>query len=280
MLNEPLVHFGALALVIFVVYGLFNSSGTPAPDRIVVTAPKIEQMAVIFAKTRQRPPTAEELKGLIDDYIKEEIYYREALTLGLDKDDTVIRRRLRQKIEFLSDATVDALSPTDVDLETYLKQHPADFEVEPMLALQQVFLNPDRHGDRIDQDAASILEALLASPETDPASLGDASLLPADLPQTGKTAIAQTFGPELAEALDKAAPGQWTGPVKSEFGLHLIRVSERKPGRIPVLAEVRDAVAREWSNAKRKELEDRRLEELLKRYRVTIESLAAAATTP
>jgi PPIC-type PPIASE domain len=280
LLKEPLLHFVAMALVIFAVYGVFSRGGTLAPDRIIVTAPKIEQMAAIFAKTQHRPPTADELKALIDNYIKDEIYYREALILGLDKDDTVIRRRLRQKMEFLSDASIDALSPTDTDLDAYLKAHLADFEIEPMVAFQQVFLRPDRHGDKIDQDAASILEALRTSPETAPSSLGDPSLLPADLPLTRKMAVAQTFGPELGEALDQAIPGRWTGPVRSAFGLHLIRVSERKPGRMPALTEVRDAVAREWSNSKRKELEDRRLEEWLKRHPVTIESSAASGTAP
>jgi hypothetical protein len=245
-----------------------------------VTAPKIEQMAAIFAKTWQRPPTEAELKGLIDDYVKEEIYYREALILGLDKDDTIIRRRLRLKMEFLSDAAVEALSPTDADLEAYLKTHPADFEIEPMLAVQQVYLNPEQRDVKIDEDAESILRILLTSPETDPSSLGDATLLPASLPLTRKSAVAEAFGPTLAEALAKTIPGQWTGPVVSDFGLHLIRVSERTPGRMPVLAEVRDAVRRDWSNAKRKELEDRRLEVLLQRYHVTIENPAVSGTAP
>ena len=280
LLNEPLVHFIVLALVIFTGYGLLNRERTAAPDRIVVTAAKIEQLVSVFARTWQRPPTADELKGLIDDYVKEEIYVREASVLGLDEDDTVIRRRLRLKMEFLNDSVADALVPTDADLGTYLKANPGAFEIDPMLAFQQVFLNPDRHGDRIDQDAASILEVLLTSPATDPASLGDASLLPAELTLTTKTSIGRTFGADFAEALDKAAVAHWTGPVRSAFGLHLVRVSERKPGRLPALDEVRDAVAREWANARRKEIEDRRFDELLKRYEVTIENFGGAAANP
>ena len=145
-----------------------------------------------------------------------------------------------------------------------------------MLAFQQVFLNPERHGDRIDQDAAAILEALRTNPATDPATQGDASLLPAELPLTGKTSIGQTFGAEFAGALDMATPGQWTGPIKSGFGLHIVRVAERKAGRTPALDEVRDAVVREWSNDKRKELEDSRFNALLKRYEVTIENPSGA----
>jgi len=278
--GEPLFHFLLAALVIFAAYGVLGPTSSRRSDRIVVTEPKIEQFAAVFAKTWQRPPTASELKGLIDDYVKEEIYVREATTLGIDKDDTVIRRRLRLKMEFINDAAIDALVPSDVELNAYLKSNQADFELEPMLAFQQVFLNPERHGDKIDQDAATILELLLTSPGTDPASLGDASLLPPELPLTGQASIAQAFGPEFSAALDKAAPGLWTGPVRSGFGVHLIRVSERKPGRLPELTEVRDAVAREWANARRKELEALRFEELLKRYEVAIEGLGGAAAAP
>lgn len=277
LLKEPLLHFLLLALVIFAAYGWLGPSGAGRPDSIVVTGASIEQIAAIFAKTWQRPPTAAELKGLIDDYVKEEIYYREAKLLGLDTDDTIIRRRLRQKMEFVNDAAAELLTPTDAELEAYLKAHPTEFEIEPMLAFQQVFLNPERHGDKIEQDAAAILEVLLTNVATGPAALSDPTLLPFELPLTSSSSIAQTFGPEFAEALGNVAPGQWAGPIMSGFGRHIVRVSERKAGRVPALGEVRDAVAREWSNAKRKELEDRRFSELLKRYEVTIESPSGAA---
>jgi PPIC-type PPIASE domain len=276
LLQEPLIHFTIFALLIFGAYALISPQRENAPDQILLTVAKIDQIASLFAKTWQREPTVGELKGLVDDYVKEEIYYREAKELGLDTDDMVIRRRLRQKIEFLHDAAVDTLTPTDAELGAYLKAHLAEFGIEPMLAFQQVFLNPERHGDRIDKDAAAILETLRINPATDPATQGDASLLPAELPLTGKTSIGQTFGAEFTSALEMATPGQWTGPIRSEFGLHIVRVAERRAGRTPALGEVRDAVLREWSSDKRKELEDSRFNELLKRYEVTIESPSGA----
>ncbi|MGO8154583.1 peptidyl-prolyl cis-trans isomerase [Rhizobium leguminosarum] len=280
MLREPLVHFLALALLIFAGYGLLGADTDDKPDSIVVTASKIEQMATVFTKTWQRPPTAEELKGLIDDHVKEEILVRQALEIGLDRDDTVVRRRLRQKMEFLNAADAETLTASDAELDAYLKANAATFEIDPMLAFQQIVLNPQRPGEAIEQKAAAILEVLLSQPAADPTSLGDASLLPPELPLTSKTSIGQTFGADFAEELDKISAGQWTGPVKSGFGLHLIRVSERVPGRVPALEVVRDAVAREWTNAKRKELEDQRFTELLKRYVVSIESPAGAETGP
>jgi PPIC-type PPIASE domain len=275
LFREPLLHFFALALVIFAVYGVLGPTGAGRPDNIVVTISKIDQFASVFALTWQRPPSAEELKGLIDDYVKDEIYAREALVLGLDKDDAVIRRRLRLKMESMNDSGVDAVAPTDADLEAYLKAHPDEFEIDQLVAFQQAFLNPQRHGSQIDRDAASIRDTLRASPSADLATLGDVTLLPSELPLTSKTSISQTFGPEFADALNIIDPGEWTGPIKSAYGLHIVRVSKRQAGRFPALGEVRDVVVREWSNDRRKKLDDARFNELLKRYRVIIRSRSA-----
>jgi hypothetical protein len=204
LLKEPLVHFLVLGLIIFAVYHALNRSNEQEPDKIVVTQARMEQLAGLFAKTWQRPPTATELKGLIDDYVKEEILYREALALGLDNDDTVIRRRLRQKMEFLSDTVIGALNPTDEELETYLKSNMSKFELDSQIAFEQVFLNPERRGDQIEEDAASILEALNSNASADAAKLGDATLLPLELDLTSATRISQAFGPQFAKAIRSA----------------------------------------------------------------------------
>lgn len=275
ILREPLVHFLALALLIFAAHGLLRT-GADAPEKIVVSASKIEQMAKVFTKTWQRSPTADELKGMIDDYVKEEILVRQALELGLDRDDTVVRRRLRQKMEFLNAADAVPVTVTDPELEAYLEANPATFATDAKLAFEQVFLNPARHGDTIAEDAAALLAELRSNDMADPASLGDVSLLPAAVLLTSKAAIDQTFGGDLADGLEKAPLGQWTGPIASSFGLHLVRVSEHAPGRVPQLKDVRDEVAREWENAKRAQLEQQRFGELLARYQVSVEAATAA----
>lgn len=280
LLKEPLVHFLVLGLIIFAVYHALNRSNEQEPDKIVVTQARMEQLAGLFAKTWQRPPTATELKGLIDDYVKEEILYREALALGLDNDDTVIRRRLRQKMEFLSDTVIGALNPTDEELETYLESNMSKFELDSQIAFEQVFLNPERRGDQIEEDAASILEALNSNASADAANLGDATLLPLELDLTSATRIGQTFGPQFAKAVDQLTPGAWGGPIKSTFGTHLVRVNKREPGRVPALNEVRAAVKREWATEQRKKLEDKRFAELLKRYDVSIERQLNPTTSP
>jgi hypothetical protein len=280
-LREPLIHFLAVAVLVFAAYHVFASSTDGGnTDRIVVTSGKIEQVAARFAQVWQRPPSPQELKGLIDEQVKEEIYVREAVALGLDKDDTVIRRRLQQKMELLSDASADAVSPTDAELETYLKLHPERFAIDLAMSFQQVFLNPQRHGSVIDQTVATVLETLRAYPETDASTLGDASLLPVEMPLTSLTSIDHMFGSEFAVAIGKAQVGAWTGPIASSFGLHIVRISERQQGRVPALSEVRDAVNREWTNAKRKELANDRLVALVKRYGVTVEPVPAGGTKP
>lgn len=271
LLKEPLVHFLALALGIFALYGALNRSDGPRADEIVVTGAKIEQLAGLFAKTRQRAPTATELKGLVDDHVKEEILYREALALGLDKDDTVIRRRLRLKMEFLSQAEADAATPVDTELEAFLKANPERFQIDPMLALRQVFLNPERHGEAIEQQAASVLEVLRSDPAGDPSALGDATTLPAELPLTRKASIGQIFGSDFAEAVARIPPNMWAGPIKSSFGLHIVQVGESRPGRPATLAEMRARVAQEWANEQRRQIEEKQFAERLKRYRITIE---------
>jgi len=272
LIREPLLHFLLLALAIFAIYDQLGDGKTQAPDSIVVTAPKIEQMAGLFTKTWQRAPTSDELKGLIDDYVKEEVLVRQALSLGLDRDDTVVRRRLRQKMEFLNAVEAEELQATDAELEAYLAANPDAFAFDGMLAFQQVFLNAQQRGGTIEQDAAAILELLQTNPEADRSLLGDTTLLPPDLPLAPEASIREIFGAEFTDALGKAIVGQWTGPIVSTFGYHLLRVVERKPGRVPALGEVRDAVQREWTNARRKSLDDQRFAELLKGYVVSIES--------
>lgn len=278
---EPLVHFSLLALLIFAAYALLAPKGAQPDDTaIVVSAPKIGQIAAIFERTWQRPPTPDELKAMIDDYIDEEILVREAQALGLEEDDTVIRRRLRQKMEFLGEAEVTALAPSDADLQAFLDTHPEMFAVEPRIGFEQVFLNPERRGAAIFPDAEALMATLKADPAVDPATTGDASLLPPVTEPMSITAIGRIFGPDFAAAVEQAAPGVWTGPIESAYGVHLIRVRQGEAGRLPPLDEVREVVLREWTNARSKELAADRMAALRERYQITIEVPAAPGTAP
>jgi len=275
ILKEPLLHFLVLGAGLFIASGLMSKPGSgAAPGKIVVTVGQVEHLATGFAKTWQRLPTDAELKGLIDDWVRDEIATREAMALGLDKDDTVIRRRLRQKLEFVSDDIAAQTEPTDADLNAYLQAHPDSFRVEPLFTFSQVYLDPAKHGGNLARDAARVLAQLRqAGGKGDISTLGDSLLLERTLQSAPKSEVAKQFGDQFAAALGGLAAGQWQGPVESGYGVHLVLVSERKEGRPPELADVRDVVRREWANARRLEGNARFYQELLKRYAVTIEGL-------
>ena len=276
VLKEPLVHFIAIAVGIFVLYGVAQH-GADGRRRTASSSPAPGSSS--SQRSSPRPGSArlpaEELKGLVDGYVKEEIYVREAYALGIDQDDTVIRRRLQQKMEFLNDAEIDAVAPTDAELEAYLKAHADHYRVEPLTAFEQVFLNPEKRGDAIDRDAAEILAGLLRDPDADWATSRRSDAAPAGLSaHRRKPSIDNSFGAGFADGLKDMAPGVWSGPVPSSYGLHVVRVTAREAGRLPDLAEVRDAVARDWGNEKRKAIEKQRFDALLARYEVVIEDPA------
>jgi parvulin-like peptidyl-prolyl isomerase len=275
LIREPLFHFLLLAGLIFAAYGLV-AGRVETEEAIDVTPAKIEQMAAIFARTWQRPPTADELKGLIDDYVKEEIYVREAVRLGIDQDDTVIRRRLRMKMEFLNDAEAEATPATEADLSAYLAAHPDKFREAPRVAFEQVYLDAQKRGDAAQADAAAILVSLKKD-ATFAAGAGDTTLLPPSMPLTDRQGIAQMFGDDFAAGVVTLPVGDWQGPVPSGFGLHLVKVTAQEAGRLPALAEIRPQVEREWLNDRREAMARQKLNELLKRYKVTIEPFTPPA---
>lgn len=278
ILHEPLLHFVVLAALIFAAHGLMSvPSEATAPQRIVVTAGQIEHLATGFARTWQRPPSDAELKSLVDDWVREEIATREALALGLDRDDTVIRRRLRQKLEFVSEDIAALVEPTEADLDAYFRAHADAFRVEPEFTFLQVCFDPARHAGRLDRDVAEALAKLKRLGEAaDPSEVGDSSLLEHRFESVPMAEVARQFGDGFAAALDKLTPGQWQGPVESGYGTHLVLVLGRTEARAPELAEVREAVKREWENDRRQDGNRKFYEEMLKRYTVTIEGVDAA----
>ena len=275
-LREPLVHFLSLGLLLFLVFE-WRGGGTGS-NRIVVTAGRIEHLASGFARTWQRPPTEAELKGLVDDYLKEEIAAREATAGGLDRDDAVIRRRLRQKFEFLAEDDADRAPPTETELSAWLTNHPEAFPAEPQVALRQVFVSPERRGASAPAEAEKVLARLRAAgPEADAARLGDPTTLPGELPLGPIREVSSIFGDGFARAVEALPPGQWAGPVRSGYGLHLVLVRQRVSGREPDLAAVRSQVEREVIAERRRQALDALYQRLLARYAVTIERPPAPA---
>lgn len=281
LLKEPLLHFLLLGAAIFAVFEAVSPANSDtageAAAEIVVSQARVDALTEKFVRTWQRPPSAQEVDGLIQDYVREEAAVREATALGIDRDDTVIRRLLRQRLEFITEDVATLAEPTDADLAAYLRDHAEDFRGEDRVSFSHVYFDPQRRGAALAADAAQLRARLNAQPvpaQADAerlADLGDASLLERQFTDLPLSMAARMFGEAFAAALREQPPGQWSAPVASEYGEHLVYVTALTPGRIPELAEIRDAVQREWATARRRAALDAFYADLLQRYRVTVE---------
>jgi len=272
ILREPLIHFFVLGAGIFLLFGLIGGSEEDQTDTIIVKAGQIDRMVEGWKKTRMRAPTVDELKGLIEDRIREEIYYREALAMGLDRDDMIIRRRLRQKMEFLSHDLTAQVDPTEAELEAYLQENTIMFLIEPWITFRHIYLNLDKRGNDTHNDALRLLARLRSGDnKIDAATLGDPFPLPRDYESVPESDVRNLFGRDFTAQLLTQELNVWHGPVPSGYGLHLVLIRERTKPRIPELDEVRDAVSREWVETRRRETNEEIFKQLRERYTVVVE---------
>lgn len=262
LLREPLVHFLVLG---FAVFGLFAAFGEPtpppSPDRLEITEDDAARLVGQFQATWRRPPTPDELSGLIERLIDEEVYVREARALGLDRGDAIVRQRLAQKMVFLTESGAEAAIPDDARLQAHLDAYPERFTRAAVVAFEQVPLSG------ASEETQAVLAALRTG--TSPSELGAPSLLPPALPPSPRTVIDGTFGTGFFAAVAGLEPGVWAGPLESAYGSHAVRVTLSRPARVPDLAEIRDAVERDWREEVRADLAAARLEALKSRYEIT-----------
>lgn len=268
--REPLVHFLLLGGLLFLWFQWRGGAAGPGTSRIVVTPGQVLNLASGYTKTWSRPPSEDELKGLIDEYVKEEIATREAMALGLDRDDTVIRQRLRQKLEFLSGDGASA-PPTDSEIEAWVKAHPGAFGGELRLSFRQVFFRKDTRKDARKEAEKVLARLRAAGPGARTDDLGDGTMLPAEMPLDTLTEVGRTFGDDFARRLAEVPAGEWSGPLTSSYGLHVAFVSERLEAEAPSLAAIRPLVARELLAERQKKELQALYEKLLAKYDVTIE---------
>jgi hypothetical protein len=271
--KEPLIHFLLLGGLIFVLYSMVSDRDED-PDEIFISRGQQENLINTFSRTWQRPPTPQEYQGLLRDYIRQEIAYREGQTMGLDEDDIVIRRRLRQKLELLAEDVAALVPPTAAELQAYLDDHAETFMLDPRLTLQQIYFSTDRRGDTARQEALAMLEALNSGVLNEPArSLGDPLPLPSEIDDLRVSEIDRLFGGEFTAGLQELEIGTWSGPVRSGFGWHLVLIEEKVAGRVPQLNEIRDTVQREWLNDRRLETIEGLYQRLAENYTIEIEPL-------
>ncbi len=266
LLREPLLHFVAIGGLIFLLFAAIDAPREAPADTIVVTPAGIDRLAAGFGSVWKRMPTDDELDALIEEHVREEVYYRAALALGLDRNDTIVRRRLRQKMAFLADTGADLLEPAAGELEAHLAANEQTYRRGPRLAFEQIYLGETPGQETI----ARSLSALRSDPVTGPSALGEPTLLPAQLGLSPPNAIYGVFGKGFFESLAERPPGVWAGPVVSANGAHLVRILDSLPARTPPLEEVRDAVLRDWKAAKAQELRELHYNRLRARFVVEI----------
>jgi hypothetical protein len=270
-----------LGLGIYAGYAWLNPGEAPESDQtIVVGAGERAWMRTSFEKRWKRPPTPNELEGLTKEYIRETAFYREALAMGLDKDDTIVRRRLAQKLEFLVQDLIDVKPATDEELEAYFDEHRADYRQPDLITFTHAFVDPDKWSNQTESHAATVLEGLEQAddPTSGAKELGDPFMLQLYYPERTEAEISKLFGGGFARSVGDLSLGAWQDPVLSGYGVHLVYVHAKETFPDPAFANVRDRVAEDWMEAKREELNDEYRERLLEKYTVVIEDDATSDT--
>lgn len=265
-LREPLLHFIIIGGLFFLLYTVVNDTSENSTEVILITPERIVQLETGFNGVWNRLPSAEELEHLIQEEVRSEVYYRDALALGLDKNDTLVRRRLQQKMEFLTDTGIYLQDPSARELETYFAANEQAYRSEARLALEQIYLGEAPAVETV----AHTLKRLLAEPAMEPARLGQRTLLPAQLKLSRPDAIDSVYGKGFYKQIAELAPGEWGGPVSSDYGTHLVRTLDGQPARVPPLEEVRDVVLRDWKTAKAEENREQDYAQRRSRYNVEI----------
>jgi hypothetical protein len=270
LLREPLLHFLLLGILLFVLYNVVSGWRGGADRRIVITDATVMGLVQTFQGLWQRPPTLRELKALINDRVREEVLYREGAAMGLDRDDIVIRRRVLQKLDVISEESADQAAPSDAALAGWLKDHAAQYAQPPVLDFDQVLFDPVRHGAHLASDLDGALAQLRAG--ADPAKFGDHGLLPGHVASSPLDSVARDFGEPFAQALLKLPTGSWQGPVSSGYGAHLVRVTRLVPGRPATLDEVRGSVERDFESDRRARAREDYYRRVRQDYKVVIEA--------
>ncbi|WP_128891167.1 peptidyl-prolyl cis-trans isomerase [Erythrobacter sp. HKB08] len=255
--REPLVHFLAAGAALFLLFAWIGEEADPASRTITVTKEDRARLALQWEQTMSRAPTDAELDALTEQFVREEVLYREALRLGLDRDDAVVRKRMATKMDYLANSAAETAQPSDEVLQDWLDTHAARFAEDARFSFEQRYF-----AER------SQAEAALASG----VSKGEAISLPASLVMQERGRVAGHFGEAFTRSLEAMEPGEdWQGPVASGFGWHLVKLTGRQVGEVPPLDQIRDRVLADWQadTAKARREEGYRI--LREAYEVEIE---------
>jgi hypothetical protein len=273
LIKDPLVHFLLIGAALFALAAWRGESVSTGRERIVVTGEQVAQARSAAALLQGREPTAEELAELVEPIVRDEVLYRQALTLGLDENDDEVRRRLVEKMTYLTQDLADPEPSSADELRAFYASSPERFTIPALVSFDQVFFSPGVRGDALDADAAAGLGALRAGRA--PAEVGDRTPLRESYDNAPREQVSVLFGDALAEALFTAPPGDWSGPFRSDFGLHAVRLRNRSEPRLPAYDEIAPRVAEEFGAERRREANERAYQEIRAQYEVVIEPPAA-----
>jgi len=266
LLKEPLLHFVAIGGLLFVAHAALDQSdggGAAAPPAIHLTAADAEWLKEMWTRQWRRPPTDEELKSLVADHLKEEVLSREARALELDIGDTVVRRRLAQKMIFLLEDTIRTAEPPEAELRALYEMRPDLVRTPARVSFSQVFFRRE-HGDNRARSSLAALSDTAALP----VEHGDRLLLGDTFADQDEQALTNVFGANFARAVMALPVGKWSGPVESGYGLHLVKVTEAPPSRTLLFTEVRERLAEEWRRQRQEAANAQLYEGLLRKYRL------------
>ncbi len=271
LLREPLLHFLLIGAALFIV---FDQVGDPVEvdNRIVISQADLDILAIDWLRRTGRPPSPQQVEQQLRQYIREQVLSREAVNLGLDRNDVIIRRRLAQKMRFLFDDLGQVSDPTDADLNVFMSKHVKRFTLPATLSFRHIFLDPDSRGEAIQDQAKQLISRLQDSNAVvDTSELGDPTLLPLQFDNQTRLQISNLLGDEFAEQVYRLPVSRWSGPVASGYGLHLVYVHSRTAARVQPLTEVRQSVIRQWRAAKQQELNDLFYQGIHQRYEIILD---------
>jgi PPIC-type PPIASE domain len=260
--KEPLFQFLLIGFGLFLLYNLVNTE--KAKDEIVIDDFLINELAAKWKIKRTRQPNLAEIKGLVSLYIDQEVMYREALAMNLDHNDEIIKRRLAQKMEFISDEFAASLQPTQNMLREYYEAHKRNYQQPSVFSLKQVYFSEDKRKTAF-EDAQKALE------NTNPENLGDPLSVPSSYTNTASNRIAIDFGTAFAGALDTLPLGKWVGPVRSGFGVHLVFIENKKPAGFYTFEEVADKVNVDYNFEASNDFKKELITSLLENYKIRFE---------
>ncbi len=280
--RDPLVHFLVLGLVMFGVYQALQPDAERAgpPTEIRFTVDDLAQLVIGFEAQWNRPPTQAEFNAVLEDRVRQDILYREALVLGLDKEDTIVKRRMAQKMQFLAEDVAAAREPTDDELRAWFADNAELFAMPARVSFRHIYFSPDRRGAEARADAAKALGALETLPVLVSAasSAGDPFMFQDYYGERTVPAIAREFGPEFAQAVAELPPGSWRGPVQSGYGWHLVYVEAVVPGRVPDFGEISKDVKTAWLAERKAEAWREAYAEMRARYTIVLPVVAVVVS--